>query len=103
MGKSAFAINLAVNAAKDSHSVALLTAGMLVQQVSLRMLAAEANVEINKLHRGNLTMDDQPASLSEIQSMYHRLKHGEAGLDLLVVDDLQYPSFETWEDDTLQS
>jgi len=89
MGKSTFAINLAVNAIKGKYSVALLTANMPVQQVSQRILTLETILEIDQLLRENLTIDESPKFLSGIQSICYHLKHGNPGLDLLVLDDLQ--------------
>lgn len=89
MGKSAFAINLAVNAATKQFSVAIFITDMPAKQVAMRKLEEETRGEISHLHRGNLFIDESPESLSGIQSMCHCLKYGELGLDLLVVDDLQ--------------
>jgi len=89
MGKSAFAINLALNAATKQFSVALFITDMPAQQMTMRKLTEETREEINHLHRGNLSIGESSESLPDIQCMCRRLKQSEQGLDLLVLDDLQ--------------
>ncbi|NLM03734.1 MAG: replicative DNA helicase [Clostridiales bacterium] len=110
MGKSAFALNLAQNAAiKASASVAIFSLEMSKEQLMLRMLAAESMVELNKIQNGHLDekewgkiaqamiplsqakiyFDDTPGiSVAEMRSKCRRLKL-ESGLDLVLIDYLQ--------------
>jgi len=111
MGKSTLAINLATNAATstDKYSVALISAGLTARQISMRMMAAAARVELNSLRKGtlkgedwhklaefsgqlteaNMIIADTPDSLATIQLMCRHLKHETQGLDLVFIDDLQ--------------
>ncbi|WP_418219425.1 replicative DNA helicase [Clostridium formicaceticum] len=110
MGKSAFSLNLAQNAAiKASASVAIFSLEMSKEQLMLRMLAAESMVSLNKIQNGNLNEEewtklaaamlplsqaniyfDDTAGISimEMRSKCRRLKL-ETGLDLVLVDYLQ--------------
>lgn len=110
MGKSAFALNLAQNAAiKESASIAVFSLEMSKEQLMLRMLASESMVSLNKIQHGNLNPDEWTklatamlplsqakiyfddtagASVGEIRSKCRRLKI-EAGLDLVLIDYLQ--------------
>lgn len=109
MGKTAFALNIARNAAVKNHPVALFSLEMSKEQLSMRMLCAEARVDSFKLRGGfldqghweNLTnaasaltempifIDDSPAiSAMEIRSKTRRLMM-EKGLSLIVIDYLQ--------------
>jgi len=88
MKKSAFAINLALNAATQQFSVAFITADKSTQEISMRMLEAEAREEARHLRKSKLSIDENSKSLPGIHSICLRLKH-KHGLDLLAVDDLQ--------------
>lgn len=110
MGKSAFSLNLAQNAAiKAGASVAVFSLEMSKEQLMLRMLAAEAMVDLGKIQIGNLNeeewgkiaaamaplsqskifFDDTPGiSVMEMRSKCRRLKM-EKGLDLVLIDYLQ--------------
>ncbi len=110
MGKSAFSLNLAQNAAvKAGASVAVFSLEMSKEQLMLRMLASESMVDLNKIQTGNLDeeewgkiaqamiplsqaqiyFDDTPGiSVMEMRSKCRRLKM-EKGLDLVLVDYLQ--------------
>lgn len=110
MGKSAFALNLAQNAAiKASASVAIFSLEMSKEQLMLRMLASESMVSLNKIQHGNLSEDewtklagamlplshakiyfDDTAGISimEMRSKCRRLKM-ESGLDMVLIDYLQ--------------
>ncbi|SNS53611.1 primary replicative DNA helicase [Anaerovirgula multivorans] len=110
MGKSAFSLNLAQNAAiKASASVAIFSLEMSKEQLMLRMLASESMVSLNKIQHGNLNeeewtklagamlplsqskiyFDDTAGiSITEMRSKCRRLKM-ESGLDLVLVDYLQ--------------
>ncbi|HUA98493.1 MAG TPA: replicative DNA helicase [Terracidiphilus sp.] len=111
MGKSAFAINIAQNAAvKSGATVAVFSLEMSKESLLRRMLSAQARVDQRKLQTGFLGREDhgklQQAlnqlleariyiddtagiTLAEMRAKARRLKLGAGGLDLVVVDYLQ--------------
>lgn len=113
MGKTAFALNIALNAAsKYDKSTAVFSLEMSSGQLVQRLLASEARIESSKLRSGRLNMqewagiaevagrlndykiyiDDTPAISSlEIRAKCRRLKR-EGNLDMVVVDYLQLMS-----------
>ena len=110
MGKTAFALSLARNAAvKGKASVLIFSMEMAKEQLSQRLLSMESKVELQKLKTGklerrdwddiNVAMDilsnsnihiDDTAGISimEMKSKCRRLK-AEKGLDLVIIDYLQ--------------
>lgn len=109
MGKTALAVNLAVNAAKAGKKVAMFSLEMSKTQIGQRILAAFAQMNLSSLFKGelegtdlvnlitasnelsnyNLHIDDTAAiSLIELKAKLRRLKM-EEGLDLVVIDYLQ--------------
>ncbi len=109
MGKSTLAINIAVNAAKNGQSCGIFSLEMTGDQIAMRILASEANVDSHRLrlslytaqeetriidaigHLSDLPVyiDDTPyQGMVEIRGNARRLAL-EHGLDLLVVDYLQ--------------
>ena len=110
MGKSAFALNLAQNAAlKSEASVAIFSLEMSKEQLILRMLAAESMVDMGKIQSGRLNdeewnriaqamvplsgakiyFDDSAGiTVTQMRSKARRLKM-EKGLDLVLIDYLQ--------------
>jgi len=110
MGKTAFSLNIAHNAAmKGNGKVAVFSMEMSKEQLIQRMIAAESRVELNKLKNGNLDeeewpkviaamevlsktdiyIDDTPGiTVMELRSKCRRLKM-EKGLDLILIDYLQ--------------
>lgn len=109
MGKTALAVNLAVNAAKAGKKVAMFSLEMSKTQIGQRILASFAQMNLSSLFKGelegqdlvnlitasnelskyNLHIDDTAAiSLIELKAKLRRLKM-EEGLDLVVVDYLQ--------------
>ena len=109
MGKTAYAINLAQNAAlHDNKTVAIFSLEMSKESLLKRMLASQASVtgrrmagfigsdERKRLYAGmeqlqgsKLFIDDTPGiSLQEMRAKARRLKQQE-GLDLILVDYLQ--------------
>ncbi|MBQ1826804.1 MAG: replicative DNA helicase, partial [Erysipelotrichaceae bacterium] len=111
VGKTAFALNLVVNAACNSdRRVALFSLEMPVIQNGMRMLAIKANVDIQKIKTGyglenedwakidhakndlqqaGIFIDDTPGiRINEIFAKCRKLKE-EQGLDLVVIDYLQ--------------
>lgn len=110
MGKTAFALNIAQNAAtKGNASVLLFSLEMSKEQLGQRLLAMEARVEMENLKKGNIErgdwdrinmaldtlsktdihIDDTAGiSVLEMKNKCRRLK-AEKGLDLVVIDYLQ--------------
>lgn len=113
MGKSAMAMNLALNVSKlnkDGHAgVAIFSLEMSNEQLAARMLSSEANVENNKIKTGslsaaewqhleggietlsllNIAFDDSAAVMvADIRAKCRKLKQ-EDKLDFVVIDYLQ--------------
>ena len=110
MGKSAFAINLATNAAvKSNVPVAIFNLEMSKEQVGNRILCSEAMIDSNKIRTGQLGdedwvklantigtlseapiyIDDTPGiSIMEIRAKCRKLKL-EKNVGLVVIDYLQ--------------
>ncbi|HKF48062.1 MAG TPA: replicative DNA helicase [Terracidiphilus sp.] len=114
MGKTAFAINMAQNAAVNHGSkVAVFSLEMSKESLLSRMLASQAWVDqrnlqtgfirkedhdklqkaLNDLVEAQLFIDDTAGiSLAEMRAKARRLKQNANGLDLIVVDYLQLMS-----------
>lgn len=110
MGKSAFALNVALHAAVRHHvPVAIFSLEMSKEQMAQRLLCAEANVDAHRLRTGYIEDEDWPRltravgplaeapifiddtpgiSVAEIRSKARRLK-AERGLGLIIIDYLQ--------------
>ncbi|MDQ0163708.1 replicative DNA helicase [Bacillus alveayuensis] len=110
VGKTAFALNIAQNVAtKTDENVAIFSLEMGADQLVMRMLCAEGNINAQNLRTGNLTpedwgkltmamgslsnagiyIDDTPGiKVSEIRAKCRRLKQ-ERGLGLVLIDYLQ--------------
>ncbi|HXC26263.1 MAG TPA: replicative DNA helicase [Gemmatimonadaceae bacterium] len=110
MGKTAFVLNIAQNAALDSkHPIAFFSLEMSKQSLLQRMLTSEARVDAQRLRKGKLRddefvqlgraagllsqapiwIDDTPAiSLLEMRSKARRLKV-EHNIGLIILDYLQ--------------
>lgn len=110
MGKTAFCLNVAVNAAiKSGLPVALFSLEMSKEQLVLRMLASEARIDAKQLRTGHLAqsdwnkltsgagtlsearifLDDSSAlNVLELRAKARRLKR-EHGLGLIIIDYLQ--------------
>ncbi len=110
MGKTAFCLNLAQYAAIEKRiPVAIFSLEMSKEQLVIRMLCSEANVEATRLRTGFLTQSDWPrltlaaghlsdaplyiddsAALSvlELRAKARRL-HAEYGLGMIFIDYLQ--------------
>jgi replicative DNA helicase len=111
MGKTAWAINIAQNAAvKDGKVVAVFSLEMSKESLLRRLLASEALVNSRKIQTGflpredrgklmgalerlmesKLFIDDTPGiTLAEMRAKARRLKQQEGSLDLIVIDYLQ--------------
>jgi replicative DNA helicase len=114
MGKTAFAINIAQNAAINHQAiVAIFSLEMSKESLLRRMLASQAWVDQQMLQKGFLGRDDHVKlqnalgqlvesrmfiddtagiSLAEMRAKARRLKQNAGGLDLIVVDYLQLMS-----------
>lgn len=123
MGKTAFALNIAQNAAiRNDTSVAIFSLEMSREQLVNRMLCSEAMIDAQKLRTGelqdddwpkliqalgplsqaNIYIDDTPAiSPMEIRSKCRKLKL-EKGLGLVLVDYLQLMSSDSKTDSRQQ-
>lgn len=110
MGKSAWALNLATNAAINSNkTVAIFNLEMSAESLASRMIASLGHIEGYKLATGNLKndwdkvnealsklestniyMDDTAGiTIGEIRSKCRRLANSDKGLDLIIIDYLQ--------------
>ncbi|TCJ02141.1 replicative DNA helicase [Cytobacillus praedii] len=110
VGKTAFALNIAQNVAtKTEENVAIFSLEMGAEQLVMRMLCAEGNIDAQRLRTGSLTdddwgkltmamgslsnagifIDDTPGvRITEIRSKCRRLKQ-EHGLGMILIDYLQ--------------
>lgn len=114
MGKTAFAINIAENAAVlDKKVVGVFSLEMSRESLLLRLLCSQARVDSHKLRMGFLSredrsklvaglgalleapifIDDTPGiSMSEMRAKSRRLQQSQGRLDLIIVDYLQLVS-----------
>lgn len=111
MGKTALALNMALNAAKDNKKVLLLSLEMGTDQLMDRLLSMQSNVPLKNI-RGKFCNDQELMKLADavatltnyssisisettnltiydISQMARKLKREEDGLDLLIIDYLQ--------------
>lgn len=110
VGKTAFALNIAQNVAtKTEENVAIFSLEMGAEQLVMRMLCAEGNIDAQRLRTGSLTdddwrkltmamgslsragiyIDDTPGvRINEIRAKCRRLKQ-EHGLGMILIDYLQ--------------
>ncbi len=111
MGKTAFALNIAVNAAmKTDKAVAIFNLEMSSEMLVNRMISAVGSIEGDKLKTGRLDSkdwkkynealsqlaatniyieDDVSVTMPEIKAKCRRLANDEKGLGLVVIDYLQ--------------
>ncbi|HUD67797.1 MAG TPA: replicative DNA helicase [Candidatus Sulfotelmatobacter sp.] len=114
MGKTAFVMNIAENAAiEDQQVVGVFSLEMSREALILRLLSSQARVDAQRLRTGSLWqedtkklshameqlahapiyIDDTPGiSLSEMRAKARRLKQAQGKLDLIIVDYLQLMS-----------
>lgn len=109
MGKTAFALNVALNAAINDAIVAIFSLEMSKEQIGHRLLSLTSQLDSQRLNTGELSdenlqelnqalekvstakmfIDDTPGiSVMELRSKARRLKQ-EHGLDIIVIDYLQ--------------
>ncbi len=111
MGKTAFALNIAQNVAtKTGENVAIFSLEMGAEQLVMRMLCAEGNIDAQRLRTGSLTeegwgkltmamgslsnagifIDDTPGvRVQDIRSKCRRLKQEQGGIGMIMIDYLQ--------------
>jgi replicative DNA helicase len=114
MGKTAFAMNIAENAAIEDQQVAgVFSLEMSREALLMRLLCSQARVDAHKMRTGSLWQDDTKKvvrameqlahapifiddtpgiSLSEMRAKARRLKQAQGRLDLIIVDYLQLMS-----------
>ncbi len=114
MGKTAFALNIAENAAiEDQKVVGVFSLEMSREALLLRLLCSQAQVDSHKMRTGSLWRDDMSKvvrameqlahapifiddtpgiSMSELRAKARRLQQSQGRLDLLIVDYLQLMS-----------
>ena len=109
MGKTAFALNMAINAADAGHKVAFFSLEMSAEQLEARLMAIVSKVALNKIRQPrylndadwkalytgadkldrDLFIDDTPSLRTlDLRAKTRRMK-ARVGLDLIVVDYLQ--------------
>ncbi|WP_348773258.1 replicative DNA helicase [Paenibacillus pabuli] len=115
VGKTAFALNIAQHAVlKEQKRVAVFSLEMSAEQLALRMISAEGNIEANRIRTGFLRGDDWEKATTVISSLGEaqlfiddsaaltaqgiinkcRRLHQKFGLDMIVIDYLQLVSGE---------
>ena len=114
MGKTAFALNIAENAAiEDQKVVGVFSLEMSREALLLRLLCSRARVDSHKMRTGSLWRDDMTKvvrameelahapvfiddtpgiALSEMRAKARRLMQSQGKLDLIIVDYLQLMS-----------
>ena len=112
-GKTAFALNIAEHAAAVGNKVMIFSLEMSDKQLGQRLLAMTANVPMENIRNGNVSLDDWD-SISDAQDIFdkaelviddssiitpvemknkcRRFKAEKGGLDLVVIDYLQLMS-----------
>ena len=111
MGKTAFALNLAMNMADNTDkAVAIFNLEMGAEQLAMRMIASAGQIDSRKLRTGrldhqdwkrvneamsrlankNIFIDDTPGlSISYIRAKCRRLSASDSGLSAVIIDYLQ--------------
>ena len=110
MGKTSFALNIALNVAKSTHkTVAVFSLEMPAEQLAMRMLCTEAKVDMQRVRRGQISDEEwgklseamiaigpsgmfvdasSGVTVAEVRSKARRLQL-EQGLDLIMIDYIQ--------------
>ncbi len=71
VGKTSFALNLAVNAAKAGTTVAFLSLEMSASQLTQRILCSEARVNLGNVRQGRMTDSDWMAIIEASNTLYN--------------------------------
>lgn len=110
VGKSTYAINLALQVSKTNNAhVAFFSLEMSVEQLMMRMFSYQAEIELSKIRGGNLSSDemlllglarqdlaklhvyfdeDSSSNIADIRAKCRQLKN-EGKLDFVIIDYLQ--------------
>ncbi len=109
MGKTALALNIGTNAAKEGKTIAIFSLEMSKSQLGIRLLSSASRVNSHYLNTGNISDDDLTKvvnalnelskfeiyiddtagiGLLEMRSKVRRIKH-DHGLDMIIIDYLQ--------------
>lgn len=109
MGKTAFALNLTLTAAREGFGVAIFSLEMPAEQLLLRMLACESRIPLQKIRNVTISTDewvkltnvaaqlaeqkvffDDTASLTirDLRAKARKLK-AQSNIDLIIIDYLQ--------------
>lgn len=109
MGKTSFALNIAINAAKQSNGVGIFSLEMTAEQLTLRLLSTESGIDHQRIRNATISseewielthvaaelgelklyMDDAPGlNIMELRAKARKLK-ARNDVSLLVVDYLQ--------------
>lgn len=110
MGKSAIMVNFAVAAAEAGKTVVIFSLEMSKEQLAMRIYSQLANIDLTKLLKGDLDMDDwkrisqaangfssknlfiddtSGVSITDIRAKLRRLALQQDGVDLVLIDYLQ--------------
>ncbi|MGC8766843.1 MAG: replicative DNA helicase [Brevinematia bacterium] len=111
MGKTAFALNLCLNMAKDyQKKVLFFSLEMSKEQLAQRLLSTESKIDLKSLRTGNvkesewdslleaairlsglnIIIDDTPSSsIVDIKSKARKIFTKEKGIDIIIIDYLQ--------------
>lgn len=109
MGKTSFALNVAINAAKNSNGVGIFSLEMAAEQLTLRLLSTESGIDHQKIRNATISseewielthvaaelgemklyIDDTPGlNIMELRAKARKLK-AKNDVSMLVVDYLQ--------------
>ena len=109
MGKTAFALNIAANAAREGTAIGFFSLEMAAEQLTLRLLSSESDIEHYKIRNADITseewiqltniaaqlgnykifIDDTPmVNILELRSRARKLKI-ESNIGLIIIDYLQ--------------
>lgn len=109
MGKTSFALNVAINSAKTSNGVGIFSLEMAAEQLTLRLLSTESGIDHQKIRNATISseewielthvaaelgemklfIDDTPGlNIMELRAKARKLK-AKHDVDMLVVDYLQ--------------
>lgn len=110
MGKTAFALNLCLNMAKEGKKVLFFSLEMSKEQIVQRLLSTESRINLKSLRTGHIKesdweaileaairlssldviIDDTPsASIIDIKSKSRKIFAKERGIDVIIIDYLQ--------------
>lgn len=72
MGKTAFCLNIAQNAAEAGYPVAIFSLEMSKEQLAQRLLASKAKVNLHKLRNGKLRDEDWSRLIRAVDSLHEQ-------------------------------